>query len=110
VIGEASRIHEVILVETEVSRDGQPDGAAAIATKLALRIGGKRVTIRPAGDSPFFSDLTPGQLRIAPINSWQALAASDPPEGAAVLMVPDRPPRPSAEDERPMASVPEARI
>ncbi len=110
VIGEAARIREVVLVETQQAADRQSNGAVAIAAELAARIGGRHVRVRPAGDSPFFSDLRPGQLCIAPTNSWQALAASDPPNGAAVLMVHDPPPQSPSEDDHGLLSVRDARI
>ncbi len=110
VIGQAEKIREVILVEPQRPVGGEPSAAVAIAAELGSRIGGRRVTLRPAGDSPFFTDLTPGQLCIAPANSWPALAASDPPEGAAVLMVPDPPPRPASEEDRGLVALREARI
>jgi Kef-type K+ transport system membrane component KefB len=109
VIGEATKIRDVILVEP-LGPARQPPTAAGIAAQLASRIGGRNVTTRPAGNSPFFSDLTPGQLCIAPTNSWQAFAASDPPEGAAVLMVPDPPRPPASEEDRGLVALREARI
>jgi len=108
-VGEVEKIREVVLVDGQQA-DG-PDGhdAAAIATELASRIGGNKVMRRQAGNSVPFSELSPGQLCIAPTKSWQALAASDPPEGAAVMMVLDPPPAPSTEDEA-VLSIRDARI
>jgi hypothetical protein len=97
VIGEVQKIREVVLVEDDPAGDGARNGAAVVAAELAARIGGKSVTRRPAGEATPFSDLTPGQLCIAPTRSWQALAASDPPDGAAVVMVLD-PPLPVSTD------------
>ena len=101
VIGELERIRQVVLSDRE-SRDdsqrgdrppsdSQPNDAVTIATELARRIGGKNITIRPTRNPTSFDDLVPGQLCIAPTNSWQALAASDPPKGAALLMTIERP-------------------
>lgn len=100
VIGHAARIGEVVLVNAQPRDDGPSFDAVTIAVELATRIGGKAVTRRDFGDAPPFSDLAPGQLCIAPTNSWQALAASDPPEGAAILMVLEPPRWSAAHDDR----------
>ncbi|MGO9881821.1 MAG: cation:proton antiporter [Solirubrobacteraceae bacterium] len=110
VIGEAERIRDVVLLDPQPSADEQSNNSVEIATELAARIGGKNVTLRPAGDLTSFADLTPGQLCIAPTNSWQALAASDPPEGAAVMMVFNQPPRPTSEEDRSLVVLRDARI
>ena len=96
VIGEVERLREVVLIDRAwhggVQRaDGHADNEVTVATELARRIGGRNVTIRPGGDSESFGDVAPGQLWIAPTNSWQALLASDPPEGAALLMTVEPP-------------------
>ncbi len=91
VIGSASSIGEVILLETDRDRNGQREAAVRLAAELAFRIGGKKPTLRRAAESISFSELAPGQLCIAPANSWELLAASDPPDGATLVMVLDAP-------------------
>ena len=86
-IGEATRIDEVQLIDAEESGHGHQRGASQLAAELAARIGGKNVTARHAADPPRRDDLRPGQLCIAPATSWQLLAASDPPKGAAMVFV-----------------------
>lgn len=108
VIGRAAKIGEVVLIDAEPSGDGHASGAAGIAIECAARIGGKAVTHRRADDQVPFSDLVPGQLCIAPTNSWQALAASDPPEGASVLMVLE--PTPDGREGRRAVSILDAEI
>jgi hypothetical protein len=113
VIGEVDRIREVLLIDGasggEPQRDeSQPKTGVTMVTELARRIGGKNVTVRATGDSTSFADLTPGQLCIAPTSSWQALLASDPPEGAALLMTVE-PPTPS-DGTQSLLSVRDARM
>jgi Kef-type K+ transport system membrane component KefB len=86
VVGETARIAEVVLVDAERMRDEQPHNAVGLAVELAERIAGNNIQHRN-GESMSFKDLRPGQLCIAPARSWQVLAASDPPEGAALMMV-----------------------
>ena len=86
VVGDAARIAEVVLVDAERIRDEQPHNAVGLAVELAERIAGKNVEHRD-GESMSFKELRPGQLCIAPARSWEVLAASDPPEGAALMMV-----------------------
>ncbi len=109
-VGEMEKIGQVLLVDRRTASDGQPVGAAAIAAELAERVGGKKVTPRPAGESMSFDDLSAGDLCIAPTNSWQAFAMSDPPQGAAVLMVLERAPLPLSEEERAIVPLRDARI
>ncbi len=113
VVGEVERIRDVVLIDRASPdggqpTDGHPNNDASVATELARRIGSKHVTIRPTGDSTSFDDLAPGQLCIAPTNSWQAILASDPPKGAALLMTVETP-RPSDGAQTPR-SVRDARI
>lgn len=91
VIGNGSSIGDVLLVEPDRIRDLERDGAARIATELAYRIGGKKVALHRGTESTSFSELAPGQLCIAPANSWEVLAASEPPDGATVVMVLESP-------------------
>jgi hypothetical protein len=93
VIGEAPRIGEVVLIETD--RPGEPEGNGAVklAAELAARIGGRSLTVRQTSPGQSFSDVSPGQLWIVPADSSHVLAASDPPDGAALMMVLDPPPR-----------------
>ena len=50
-------------------------------------------------DKSALGDLRPGQLCIAPVDSWQVMAAADPPDGAALMMV-LQPPALVPHDER----------
>ncbi len=79
--------------------NGDRSGAAAVANELARRIGGKNVTRRGADEKLVLGELRPGQLCIAPVDSWQVMAAADPPEGAALMMV-LQPPALVPHDER----------
>lgn len=108
VVGETEKIREVVLLDGHHPADGQPPGASEIAAELAARIGGKKVKVRPVGDPDPFDDLAPGQLAIAPTTSWQALAAGDPPAGAALIMVLD-PPQAQVQDHE-LLSIREAQI
>jgi Kef-type K+ transport system membrane component KefB len=88
VIGDAKTIGEVVLIETNRSRDAKPDDpAVALAAQLAERLGRRRITLRKAPELPRTSELFSGQLGIASATSWEILAASDPPAGAALLLV-----------------------
>ncbi len=99
VTGRTERIAEVVLVDAERMSDEQPHNAVGLAAELAQRIGGKNIEHR-AGESRSFSELRPGQLCIAPAHSWQVLAASDPPEGAALMMVLELQPMAPTEGDR----------
>jgi hypothetical protein len=88
-IGHAERIGEVLLMDgaAEGSGDGSPSGAAVLAGELADRIGGKAVTHRVGGEGTSLGNLRAGQLCIAAVDSWEVMAAQDPPSGAALIMV-----------------------
>ncbi len=92
VTGDATRIGEVVLVETGRSAGSEGNGAVKLAAELASRIGGRGVTVRQASAGQPFSDLASGQLWIVAADSSEVLAASDPPEGAALMMVLEPPP------------------
>ena len=98
VVGEMDRIAQAVLVGA-ARADDEHHGAAALAAELAERIAGKNVEHR-SGESASFGDLRPGQLCIAPAHSWQMLAASDPPEGTALVMVLESQPPPSLDEDR----------
>jgi hypothetical protein len=100
----------VILLEDHPGDRERKDDAVGIAAELAARIGGKNVTHKPLGDSIRLDDLAPGEVCITPTLSWQALAASDPPEGAALMMVLGRPPRPRSDEDEAVLAIREARI
>ena len=87
VIGEASAIEAVQLVEPHARDDHGDAAATGLAEELAARIGGKNLVRYEATEVPSASDLRPGQLRIAAVNSWEMLATSDPPHGAALVLV-----------------------
>jgi hypothetical protein len=87
ILGETEKIAEVVLLDGEAPGHRATPAAAGIAAELAARIGGKNLTRRSVEDAK----LVPGQLAIAATASWQTLAATDPPSGAALVMVLDRP-------------------
>ena len=87
VIGEATKIGEVRLVETHSSADHPHNGAIGLAEELASRIAGKNLVRQQASELPSTGDLRPEQVCIAAVSSWEMLAASDPPEGAALIFV-----------------------
>ncbi len=83
-VGDATSIREVELVQDRDNGDAR--ATDELATELARRIGGTRVSIRKPG---LLEELQPGQLCLLPATSWQLLAQPvDPPSGAAVLIVP----------------------
>jgi Sodium/hydrogen exchanger family len=86
-VGEASRLSEVILIETESGPDSPPNGASALAVELATRIGGKTVIRHPASSALRRAEVASGQLWIAPADTWPVLAATDPPSGGALMVV-----------------------
>ncbi len=88
VIGDAPRIAQVRLTETEHSADGaHGHDARVLAQELASRIGGKNVTREQVAELSSAAELRPGQVRIAAVTSWELLAATDPPSGAALILV-----------------------
>ncbi|MBV9002606.1 MAG: cation:proton antiporter [Solirubrobacterales bacterium] len=105
-IGEVARIRQVLLVDAQRSSNGEPYDSVRISAELAARVGGKNVTVVPAGSA---ADLTPGQLCIAPVSSWDALAGSEPPSGAALLVVLEPPAPGPPEDDRSLVSLREGR-
>lgn len=89
-VGDAESIGEVVLVTRTTGSESAVDGrAATLAAELAARIGGRDVTTYIADGRPKPSPLRAGQLWIAPADSWQVLAAPEPPPGAALVMVLD---------------------
>jgi Na+:H+ antiporter len=87
-LGQTSSIREVQLVRSEpTGADHTPTPAARVAEELANRVGGTRVRTRDADGGVRAKELEPGELCIAPAESWQLLASSDPPEGAAIVIV-----------------------
>jgi Kef-type K+ transport system membrane component KefB len=106
-IGEATKIRQVLLVDPQGSSNDGPYDSIRLAAELAARVGGKRVTTVPSGPAV---ELVPGQLCIAPAPSWDALAGSDPPSGAVLLIVLEPPAPPPPGGDRWMASLQEARI
>jgi Na+:H+ antiporter len=89
-LGDLESIGEVALVRSGDSEDGHGESHAAwLAAQLAVRIGGVRVQERRHDDPAWAQELRSGQLCIAPATSWQLLAFSDPPPGAAIVIVLD---------------------
>ncbi len=84
VIGDASAIGEVQLVEPHSPDDHHDQAAIGLAEELASRIGGKNLVRCPASELLSASDLRPGQLRIAAVSSWERPRASDRPGQPAV--------------------------
>jgi hypothetical protein len=103
-MGDAARIGEVVLIDARDGQDSDQHDAVGLAAELAARIGGKKVIVHRAGDAPSFSDLAPGQLCIAPADSWRVLAATDPPDGAALMLVLN-PPRSRRQSELELAGI-----
>jgi Kef-type K+ transport system membrane component KefB len=87
VIGDAAMIAEVQLVETHSSEAHREDDAMGLAHELASRIGGKKMVHRRSSELPATDDLRSGQICVAAVTSWEMLAASEPPDGAALIFV-----------------------
>jgi hypothetical protein len=88
VIGDATEIADVQLIATERSEEiGGDDRMNEVAVELAARLGGRKATTREVSELPSASELRPGQVWVAPATSWELLAASDPPDGAALVLV-----------------------
>ncbi len=87
-LGQTANIREVQLVRGEpTAADHSPTPAGRVAEELAARVGGSRVRTRDSDGGVWPKELKPGELCIAPAESWQLLATSDPPEGAAIVIV-----------------------
>lgn len=97
-VGQAARIGEVVLIEVGGGNAEPRHAAPGLAAELAARIGGKNLTVRQAGDRSSLGELAAGKLYIAAADSWQVLAASEPPPGAGLMLVLDQPPRPGGTD------------
>lgn len=87
VVGDATTIAGVELIETESPEVHHDRVASRLAEELALRIGGKDFVRHRVAELPSNSRLRPGQVSIAAVTSGEMLVASDPPEGAAVIFV-----------------------
>jgi Kef-type K+ transport system membrane component KefB len=92
ILGSNAHIDRVELIRGEQAAangasDGQPPEAVRLATEIATRLGGSRLRTRDPGDAAWSAKLTPGQLSVAPTASWQLLSFSDPPPGAAAVVV-----------------------
>jgi Kef-type K+ transport system membrane component KefB len=88
ILGDAPSVDEVELIRRAAPEPGEAAAdAARLAEELASRIGGSSLRIRDADGAGWTRDLVPGRLCIAPATSWQLMAASDPPEGAAIVVV-----------------------
>ncbi len=87
VVGDATTIAGVELIEIESPEVHHDRVASRLAEELALRIGGKDFVRHRVTELPSKSRLRPGQVAIAAVTSGEMLVASDPPEGAAVIFV-----------------------
>ena len=87
VVGEVATITEVQLVETRAAEDPREPKSVGLAEDLASRIGGKKLIRNRLSEFASNGELRPGQIRIAAATSWEMLAASDPPAGAALMFV-----------------------
>ncbi|MBV9817203.1 MAG: cation:proton antiporter [Solirubrobacterales bacterium] len=87
-LGDLESIGDVSLIRA-ADGNGAPSHGALIATELAARIGGSRVHERVADDLRWTEELEAGQLCIAPLASYQLATATEPPPGAAIVLVLD---------------------
>jgi hypothetical protein len=87
VIGEAPTIAEVQLVETHSAEEHRDQQSLGLAEELAFRIGGKKLIRDRSSGLPSTDELRAGQICVAAVTSWEMLAASDPPRGAALIFV-----------------------
>ncbi len=86
-MGDLSNIKEVQLIRTDDGRRGPAAASAArLAGEIAARVGGSSVVARTPDGPGWAAHLRPGQLCVAPATSWQLLAASEPPNGAAIVV------------------------
>jgi Kef-type K+ transport system membrane component KefB len=86
-VGETETIADVELLESGPRQDRHDTAALDLAAELASRIGGKDLTRRRVSELPDEDGLRAGQVSIAAVTSWEVLAASDPPDGAALVFV-----------------------
>lgn len=86
-LGDATRIDEVVLVRRGQAPDMDGGPIAAVTAELARRVGGHGVTVHQVSSRRSLPEIMPGQLWIAPVDSGQLNAAPDPPAGAAMLLV-----------------------
>ncbi|MBV9918110.1 MAG: cation:proton antiporter [Solirubrobacterales bacterium] len=86
-VGETRTFTDVRLIEANRSEGHHDETALRLAQELASRLGGKKTKQVRASDGTVADGLTPGQLGVAAATSWEVLAASDPPEGAAIMLV-----------------------
>jgi Kef-type K+ transport system membrane component KefB len=86
-VGETQTFTDVRLIEADGGESRHDETALRLAQELASRIGGKNTKQLRAGDGTVADGLTSGQLGVAAATSWEVLAASDPPEGAALMLV-----------------------
>jgi Kef-type K+ transport system membrane component KefB len=87
VIGDVQAIASVQLVETHSDGHHTDQESIGLAEELATRIGGKKLIRSRSSQLPSAEELQAGQVCIAAVTSWEMLAASDPPEGAALMFV-----------------------
>jgi Kef-type K+ transport system membrane component KefB len=88
VLGEVSKISQVVLVEPPTIHDLPPSDARAIAREVAARLGGKTLTILNQDPPEALAQLAPGQVGVWAINSPTVLGAVDlPPNTGAVIVL-----------------------
>ncbi len=108
-VGETDRIREVLLLDPDLPTSNKPGDATDIATEIAARVGGRKVTVRHVVSSAPVSQLVPGQLAIGRSVSLAALTSGDPPPGAAIVLVLD-PMHAPPDGDRPLLSVRDAQV
>ena len=87
VIGEVEKIKGVVLVKPRSSTHVPPNDGARIANEVAVRLGGKTVTVVHEDGPATLSNLVPGEVGVTTLDTWKALKAVDPPPGAGVVVV-----------------------
>jgi hypothetical protein len=91
-IGEASRIREVVLVEPPARELLDGNEASRIARELAARVGGKSVVVMQEDARTAFENLGSGQLAVMAGRASALAAADNSPTDAAAVVVIDRSP------------------
>ncbi len=86
-VGEVEKIRGVVLAAPGANGDAPPSGAARIANEVAVRLGGKNVTIVHLDPLVAFANLAPGQIGVAAIDSSKTVGTMDPPAGAGFVLV-----------------------
>jgi hypothetical protein len=87
-LGEAPGVGDVSLIGVSANEIEDPQSdATRLALELTRRLGGSRVPAGAADGAGAPAEPRPGQLRVVPASAWEPMAASDPPPGAATVVV-----------------------